>query len=143
PSPGPPAGADSPQRTRRSASTPERTPEPAPGTSGEVRRFRSGQYGVLCRSLDDPVLIGVRRGCRPGRQVELREDVAQVSSDRLLAEDEVSGDGTIRSAGRHQPEHLDLTSGQTADRPHPALAGQRVDAGKVRRRAKLLEDAPR
>ena len=44
------------------------------------------------RRLDQTVLVGVRGGRRPGRQVQLGEDVAQVPGHRLLAEEQLGGD---------------------------------------------------
>src|SRR3954464_1844492 len=62
--------------------------------------------------LHQPVLIGVRRGGGAGGDVELAEDVGEVTGDGLLAEGEVCRDLRVAAAGGDEAEYLDLAGGE-------------------------------
>src|SRR6478735_8101744 len=66
------------------------------------------------------VVVGGRR------KVELREDVADVLLDGLVADHELAGDRRVRSALRHQVEHLALAGGQSLQRVVAAAAGEQL-----------------
>ena len=70
---------------------------------------------------------------------ELGEDVLQVASDRVLADDELGGDLAVRLAGRDEAEHLQLSCAQ-AMRVGSRRVAEQVDAREVRRGGQALED---
>jgi hypothetical protein len=49
-----------------------------------------------------------------GRDVQLGEDVLQMSAHRVFADDQLLGDLAVGSPSGDQHKHLDLTTGQTA-----------------------------
>src|SRR5215207_6175295 len=61
------------------------------------------------RSRRQPVLMGVGGRSSSRRHVELDEDVAQMSLDRLLAEHEYTGDVGVAPAFCNQSQHLYFT----------------------------------
>src|SRR5436190_16019705 len=81
----------------------------------------------------ETVAVGAFDGARElhsGRDVDLAEDVAQVSLDRLLAEEQLRGDLGIRLAVDDEPCHLELACSQRLDTDPVGLARPRttVDA---------------
>src|SRR4029079_949785 len=63
---------------------------------------------VICRRrLDELVFVRVRGRGRPRRQVQLREDVAQVSRHGLFADAEPGGNRAIGGARRDETQYLD------------------------------------
>src|SRR5215212_2648649 len=65
------------------------------------------------RSRRQPVLMGVCGRSRSRRHVELDEDVAQMSLDRLLAQHQCTCDAGVAPPFGHQPQHLYLTLRET------------------------------
>src|SRR5437764_13481155 len=64
--------------------------------SGELCKSSSRARGYFCvGDSDEVVLVRVRGRGRPAREAELREDVADVACNRLLAQDELLRDGSI------------------------------------------------
>lgn len=57
---------------------------------------------------DQLVLVRVRRGSGPAVDIDLGEDVAEVASDGLLAEEQDRRDTPISVPLRYQGEHLTL-----------------------------------
>src|SRR4029079_14475879 len=86
--------------------------------------------------------IGVRRRRRAGRQLELEEDVADVTIDRALADRELLGDRAIRLALRHEIEHLELARRQDLVGSVATRLTQRVDACDSGTGAESIEHAP-
>lgn len=58
------------------------------------------------------MLIRVRGSRRAAADVDLREDIAEVSSDRLFAEKQDRRDAPIGVPLRHQNKHFTLPSSQ-------------------------------
>src|SRR3954466_12016296 len=72
------------------------------------------------------VLAGAFDGARKvhsGRDVDLAKDVAQVSLDRLLAEEQLGGDLGIRLPVDDEARDLQLARGQGVDPRGAGLAG--------------------
>src|SRR5918996_2872275 len=114
------------------------------GAVGAVRIARIDQLLRRARLLGfdhEVVLEGEGGGCRPRGDTELREDVLDVPSDGVLADDELRGDLPVALPGGDEPEHLQLAPRQAvlvpADFPR-----QRVQPSEVRRRSELVEDRP-
>src|SRR5215218_4979261 len=80
----------------------------------------------------DPVVECIRRRGGSRADAELGEDVADVPFDRLLAQEQLGGDGLVRLAGRDQPDHLDLPRAEPGRVADQALTDQRVGTGQVR-----------
>ena len=100
----------------------------------------------MLSALDKPMAERESRGGRARRDFELREDVAHVTVDRLLAERELGGNLPIRAAGCHEPQHLKLARRESV--LCTANAGRRarsegVEMGQIRRRLETLERRPR
>src|SRR6266511_6480765 len=64
-----------------------------------------GTWVILCRPLQEVVLVGVGGGGRARGYAQLGEDVAHVAGHGLLAEEQVSGDRVVGLARRHETEH--------------------------------------
>src|ERR1700674_1155744 len=62
--------------------------EPAVGRIGRSTHFieRGGMGNSMYAGSDELVLVGVRCGRSPGGQIELIEDVAQMTGNSLLAD---------------------------------------------------------
>ena len=86
------------------------------------------------------MLEGVRRRSRSRRDTELAEDVLQMAGHGVLADDQRGRDLAVRPPGRHQPEHLDFTSGEPLVRA--VAPGQRVDPRLVGLGAELMRTSP-
>src|SRR5262245_54845702 len=94
--------------------------EPARASIDMCSRSRRLRWVILCRpfdsltggslraALDQFVLVGVRRCRRSRGEIELDEDVADVPGHGFLADRQLGGDRTIRSAGRNQAEDFDF-----------------------------------
>ena len=61
-----------------------------------------------------PVLVRVGGGARPGRNAELREDVAHVPRHGLFADEELGGNGAVRLARSDKANHLGLQNAEVA-----------------------------
>ena len=79
-----------------------------------------------------PIAVGGGRGAR--RHAELGEDVAHVSLDRALAEEQLRRNGLVGATGGDESQHLPLARRQAAG-GSGGVAEQRVDAPDVRRGA--------
>src|SRR5688500_16855564 len=66
-----------------------------------------------CR-LNQAVVVRVGSGRSARGDTDLREDVADVTGDGLLADGEVVRNGTVGHAGRDERKDLDLAGGQAA-----------------------------
>src|SRR4029078_9678439 len=86
--------------------------------------------------------IRVRRRRRAGRQLELEEDVADVTIDRALADRELLGDRAIRLSLRHEIYHLELSRRQDLVGGVATRLTQRVDALHIGTGAESIEHAP-
>src|SRR5678815_4331429 len=86
--------------------------------------------------------IRVRGRRRAGRQLELEEDVADVTIDRALADRELLGDRAIRLALRHEIDHLELARRQDLVGSVATRLTQRVDALYIGTGAESIEHAP-
>src|SRR5919106_735585 len=77
-------------------------------------QFRDrAMWMILCSGLpSEAVLVGVRGGLGPRRQSQLGEDVADVSRNRLLADEELGRDRAVGLASGHQREHLAFAPAQ-------------------------------
>ena len=82
-------------------------------------------------------------GGRPRRHAELREDVLQVSSDRVLADHQSRRDLAVALSFRHQPQHLELAGRQPVGLDGVAAARERIHRSHRRRSAELLEGRAR
>ena len=91
--------------------------------------------------LNQPVVVSIRRGRRPRRQVHLVENVAQVARHGLLADLQLPRNRPVRQPGSHQPQDLNLPLGQGPLLPHNATAG--IRPGQFHRRAEPRECFPR
>src|SRR5262245_59700136 len=87
----------------------------------------------------------VRRRGRARGHVELREDVAHVAVDGLLAEREVGGDLSVRAAGRDEPQNLELALREAARGRgcRRRARTQRVDVRDIGRGFEALESRTR
>src|SRR5262249_23633858 len=86
---------------------------------------------------------GVRRRCRPRRNPELEEDVAHVTVDRLLAQEQLAGDDLVGLARGDQAENLQFARGQPVGTLAPVLDRWRRKLGEVRPGPELLEHLAR
>src|SRR6478736_4757419 len=75
--------------------------------SAEPRRRPAPPYGYFC-VLQELMLEGVGRRGRPARQIQLDEDVAEMAGNRLLADGQIVGDGSVRLPRGHEAKHLDF-----------------------------------
>src|SRR5262245_6906809 len=98
---------------------------------------KADPWVFLCRGLDEPVRERERRRCGAAGDVELVEDIADMSRDGLLAESEVVSDGPVRSAGRNQTEELKLTGGQPCRRTR--CRASRPQTGEIQLRSEVLK----
>ena len=119
------------------------------------RSMRAGQYGMVARvpaprSTRERPAVNARQPPQPGehgqhaavvvlggRQAELHEDVRDVLLDRALGDHQLLGDGRVRAALGHQPEHVALARGELVERAVVALAQQLGDRLGVQRGAAL------
>src|SRR5262245_563244 len=97
-------------------------------------------------SLYELVLVSECRSGGARNYVRLREDVADVPVDGLLAQRQLTRNRLVGLAARDQAQHLQLAPGQSAVFLRRALADviqtghERFDCGEIRPRAELLED---
>ena len=82
------------------------------------------------RSCSYAYAVAAARDDKP----ELGEDVAHVPGDRLLAQEQVGGDGAVRPAGGDQPQYLELARGQPVRGLDRRPSRQHIDPGQVRAR---------
>src|SRR5687767_725971 len=94
------------------------------------------------KRLNQAVLVGVCRGRRARRNVELREDVAHVPVDRLLAQEQLFRDRLVGLAAGDEAQHLELARRQTMRPRRRTLLGDRVQAREFRRGSQALEHFP-
>ena len=97
--------------------------------------------GPLARS-DQLVVVDVGGGRGPRRDTDLVEDVLEVSTDGVFADDEFVGDLAVGLTGGDQCEHLDLACGQDPGGCRGGPGEQRVQPVDVGCRAQLLECVP-
>src|SRR5215475_14048386 len=107
--------------------------------SGFSRTFSGPPKGGHYVRSEQLVLVGVRGGGRARRQIEFREDVADVAGDGLLADAQSSRDRPVLGAGGDEAQHFDLAAGQSRSNVRRGLRRQRGDPRRGRRRTKLLE----
>ena len=88
----------------------------------------------------EPVLVCVRGCRRPRRHIQLGEDIAQVSLDRLLTQYQHSRNVRVASPFGNQPEHLDFTFGKTTG---PCSSQKPVDILRGRRSTNLSKGTAR
>ena len=95
----------------------------------------SMQRAISFCSLDKPVGERVcgRGGSR--REVELREDIGDVTGDGFFADIELLSDGPVGLASCDEAEHLNLTRGQAVGRLERAVGNSGVDPREIRCRA--------
>ena len=91
----------------------------------------------MAKPSHQSVLIGVCGGRGSAADVDLGEDVAEVSSHRFLAEEQDRRDSSVGVPLRHQHKHLTLTRSERVPR---ACAFDRSQRRKIRLCAQLLED---
>src|SRR5687767_6221811 len=96
---------------------------------------------VYRRLPDEAVLVGVGGGLGTGGEPQLREDVADVPRDRLLADEQLGRDRAVGLARGDEHEHLALAPAQCPSRRR--RAGQATEALEIGRSAELLEHATR
>ena len=84
-------------------------PDHLRGAGGRGYSYVVGVTEVSARASDELVLVGERGRSGARREIELREDVAHVPGDGLLADDEFGSRSRGWSCRRDEPEHLDLT----------------------------------
>src|SRR5438105_1386554 len=82
--------------------------------SGRIRA--SWRVGTCTYPLEEPLLYRHRRRLRPGLDLELGEDGAQVMVHRTAGDGELLPDLSAGESARHQLKHLLLALGQ---RTHP------------------------
>ena len=110
---------------------------------GRNTQFRDdATWVILCSGgyRDEAVLVGVRGGLGPGREPQLREDVADVPRDRLLADEQLGRDRAVGLARGDERQHLALAPAQSS---RPRRARQPSEALEIGRGAQLLERAAR
>src|SRR5262249_20873044 len=101
------------------AAGPRRMLDPARRPAAGARVTRSGaQEGEHGQHA---AVIVPRRG-----QVQLREDARHVLLNRALADHELLGDGVVRAALCHQPEHLALSFAELLERILAAVAPEQL-----------------
>src|ERR1035438_2329287 len=61
-----------------------------------------------------------------GRQLELRQDAADMLFDGALADKQPMGDSAVRTAFGHEREHLPLSCGEHRERVGPMLLAQQL-----------------
>jgi hypothetical protein len=121
-----------------------------PGDRGHRHRsfepkLAVGERGTFVpRGGSDQFALERERGGRGARRhSDLVEDVLEMATDRVVAEDQRLRDLPVGPAFRDQAEHLDLAGGQPARRPDGPRARQRRHPGHVRGGAELPEDPAR
>src|SRR5512133_1877554 len=87
-----------------------------------MRRRASGHQSML---------MGVCRGGRPRRHVQLGEDVAEVSFNGLLTEHQHLRNVVVATSLGNQPEHLYLALGETTG-PFPSQESIDLVGGRLR-----------
>src|ERR1700691_1769772 len=65
--------------------------------------------GAAGTRADDPGFVSKDDRVDPVTDPELHQDPGYVGLDRRLADDQLGGDLTVRPAGGHELEHLELT----------------------------------
>ena len=95
--------------------------------------------GNSTHRLNQLVLVCEGRRCRPGRHIELVEDVADVPVDRFFAQRQFSGDAFVRLARSQQAQNLQFACGQTVRRLVRFGSNKGVDPRQVRRSAETFE----
>src|SRR6266581_2269073 len=101
---------------------------------------RAGWSFLPTRHPNHVVLEG-ESGCRgPRRNIELGEDVAHVTSDRPLADEQLRRDIPVRLALRHQSQDFSFPCGQSRREPR-LRASECVQPSQIRLGAELVEDS--
>src|SRR6516165_10886532 len=117
---------------------------------GRITQTEPGRSWVVVPIAGTPgsdqlALVSKCRGSGARGGVYLREDVADMAIDGLLAERQFSGNRLVGLTGRNQPQHLQLAVRQTVlgcrGCPGPLVESvlKGFDDGDVRRRTELLE----
>jgi hypothetical protein len=95
---------------------------------------------ILPTPSDQVVLECVSGGCRPRRQVQFQQDVADVSVDGALAVGELARNLAIRPPFGDEPDHLELAGRQYMRNGGPLRFAQFGDPCQVRLRRYPLEE---
>ena len=112
------------------------------GRMTQARNVRRG-YFHPCGS-QQLVFVGVGGGGGPRGQIELGEDVAEVTGHRLLADGQLGRDGAVGPAGGDEAEDLDLAARQRTRRGDgrgAISAATRVTSGAAPSRSKVSRAA--
>src|SRR5262249_31534092 len=78
----------------------------------ELGRAQSRSAGWLIAVWSETFPHGPERSLRARREVELAQDVADVSTRRALADHQLCRDLLVRLAGSHHPQDLSLPIGE-------------------------------